>query len=321
MRQPYPPIKPYAIQHLPVSDGHTLYIEESGNPKGIPAVYLHGGPGSNTMPFHRQLFDPTAYRIILFDQRGCGQSTPLGSIEDNTTWHLVADMEAIREALGINQWLVCGGSWGSTLALAYAQTHPARVHALVLRGIFLCRPSEVAWTYQFGTSELFPEQWQAFQAPIPPAERHDMLAAYHRRIHGSDEQVAQACGYAWSTWELSTSTLIPKPQAPHSDPEALKSTVTMARIETHYFVNNAFFEPGQGLLDKAHLLKDMPTWIIQGHYDVVCPPVSAWELHQAMPHATFWLVDDAGHSITEPGITDGVLRANDAVRDMVLTTR
>ncbi len=305
----YPAIEPYATRQLQVDQAHTLYVEECGNPSGIPAVFLHGGPGAGCEPAHRCFFDPEHYRIVLFDQRGSGRSTPHASLEDNTTWHLVADMERIREALDIERWLVFGGSWGSTLALAYAETHPQRVLALVVRGIFLCRDEEVRWFYQEGASWVFPDWWQDFLAPIPEPERGDMLQAYHRRLTGVDEVARMAAAKAWSVWEGRTATLLPNEdvRAHFSDPHV---ALSLARIESHYFVNHAFFEPDQ-LLRDAGRLADIPGLIVQGRYDLICPMRSAWDLHRAWPSAGLEVVPDAGHSAFDPGIRRALVAATD----------
>jgi proline iminopeptidase len=305
----YPVIEPYATRQLQVDQAHTLYLEECGNPDGIPAVFLHGGPGAGCEPGHRRFFDPQRYRIVLFDQRGSGRSTPHASLADNTTWHLVADMERIREALGIERWLVFGGSWGSTLALAYAETHPQRVLALVVRGIFLCRDEEIRWFYQEGASWVFPDWWQDFLAPIPEPEQGDMLQAYHRRLTGSDEVARMAAAKAWSVWEGRTATLLPNEdvRAHFSDPHV---ALSLARIESHYFVNHAFFEPDQ-LLRDAGRLAGIPGLIVPGRYDLICPMRSAWDLHLAWPSAGLEVVPDAGHSAFDPGIRRALVAATD----------
>ena len=306
---PYPPIEPYVRRRLAVGERHSLYVEESGNPKGIPVVFLHGGPGAGCEPGHRRFFDPARYRIVLFDQRGSGRSTPHADLVDNTTWDLVADCERIRAALGIERWMVFGGSWGSTLALAYAQTHPERVLALVLRGVFLCREAEIRWFYQEGANWVFPDWWEDFIAPIPAAERGDLLHAYHRRLTGTDEVARMAAAKAWSIWEGRTATLLANPdiQAHFSDPHV---ALSLARIECHYFVNQAFLEPDQ-LLRDAHHLTDIPGVIVQGRYDLICPLRSAWDLHRAWPSAELHIVPDAGHAAFEPGIRSALVAATD----------
>jgi proline iminopeptidase len=306
----YPPIEPHRTGMLPVSGGHALYFEESGNPAGKPAVFLHGGPGGGTDPKQRRFFDPARYRIVLLDQRGCGQSTPHASLEENTTWHLVSDLEALRTHLGIDRWLVFGGSWGSTLALAYAETHPERVTELVLRGIFLLRQSELRWFYQHGTSELFPDAWESYVAPIPEAERGDLMRAYHARLTSDDPVVRTAAAKAWSTWEAATSHLYV-----NADYVARAGTdrfaLAFARIECHYFVNGGFLERETALLEGVSKIRHIPTVIVQGRYDVVCPMVSAWELHRAFPEAELRIAIDSGHSAFEPGIVHELVLATD----------
>lgn len=303
----YPSIQPYATRALPVDEIHTLHVEECGNPDGIPAVFLHGGPGAGCEAAHRRFFDPARYRIVLFDQRGCGRSTPHAELAQNTTRDLVADLERIREALNIDRWLVFGGSWGSTLALAYAQTHPARVAALVVRGIFLCRDEEIRWFYQAGAHRIFPDWWQGFLDPIPADERDDLLHAYHRRLTGQDEIARMAAAKAWSTWEGRTATLLPNPdvQAFFAEPRV---ALSLARIECHYFVNHSFLEPNQ-LLRDAHLIAHIPGVIVQGRYDIICPMSSAWELHRAWPTARLVVVPDAGHAAFEVGIRRALVTA------------
>lgn len=309
----YPDLPPYRRGRLKVSDLHEIYFEECGNPHGKPAVVLHGGPGGGISPFLRQLHDPQDYRIVVFDQRGCGQSTPHAELRDNTTWHLVADMERLREHLGIDRWQVVGGSWGSTLALAYAETHPHRVTELIVRGIFTVRKSEIDWFYQKGADALFPDMWEAYVAPIPESERHDLVGAYHRRLTGSDLAQQLACARAWSQWEGSTLSLL-------SDPKRVEEfggdrfAIAFARIECHYFHNRGFFERDGQLLDNAHRLRGIPGVIIQGRYDVVTPMQTAWDLHRAWPEADFIVIPDAGHTATEPGIRDALIAATDQFR-------
>lgn len=304
----YSPIEPYASHRMAV-DGHDLYIEESANPAGIPAVFLHGGPGAGSDPVHRSFFDPALYRVVLFDQRGCGRSRPHAGLANNSTWHLVADLERIRERLGIERWLVFGGSWGSTLALAYAETHPDRVSALILRGIFLCRPEEIRWFYQEGANWVFPDWWQDFLAPIPAEERQDLLHAYHRRLTGDNEIARLAAAKAWSLWEGRTASLLENPYLQNQFASA-RFALALARIECHYFVNGAFLEPNQ-LLRDAHRLQGIPGVIVQGRYDLICPLRSAWELHQAWPGSELVVVPDAGHSAFEPGIRAALVAATD----------
>lgn len=305
----YPPIEPYRVHRLPVEAPHRLYVEEVGNPHGIPAVFLHGGPGAGCEAKHRSFFDPMRYRLVLFDQRGSGRSTPHAELGGNTTARLVADLEHIRVTLGIERWLVFGGSWGSTLALAYAQAHPERVSALVLRGIFLCRDEEIRWFYREGASWVFPDWWQDFLAPIPPEERDDLLGAYHRRLTGADEVARMAAAKAWSLWEGRSATLLPDAEvrSHFADPHV---ALGLARIECHYFVNRAFLEPDQ-LLRDAYRIADIPGVIVQGRYDLICPMRSAWDLHRAWPQASLQLVPDAGHSAFEPGIRRALVEATD----------
>jgi proline iminopeptidase len=309
----FPPIEPYVTYRLDVGDGHELYVEECGNPNGLPAVFLHGGPGAGCGPTHRRFFDPYRYRLVLFDQRGSGRSTPHAGLEHNTTWHLVADMERIRETLGIDRWLVFGGSWGSTLALAYAETHPKRVSALVLRGIFLCRPWEIRWFYQQGARLLFPDYWQDFVAPIPEAERDDLVHAYHRRLTGSDEAMMHRAAQAWSVWEGRCATLLPDASIRNAFADE-RLALSLARIECHYFVNDSFLGPEQ-LLRDAHRLNDIPGVIVHGRYDAICPLQSAWELHHAWPNSDFQVIDDAGHAAFEPGIAAALVAATDRCAD------
>ena len=311
MRKLYPFIEPYDSGYLDVGDGHRLYYEQCGQPNGKPAVFLHGGPGAGSGTAARRFFDPERYRIIVFDQRGAGRSTPAASLEANTTQHLIADIEALRSKLGIERWLVFGGSWGSTLALAYAQAHPAQVSELVLRGIFLLRAHEIDWFYQEGASRIFPDRWQDFLAPIPEIERDDLLQAYHRRLNDPDPKIRQQAARAWSVWEASTSALLPNKElisAFGADDLAL----ALARIETHYFVNGGFLAEENALLNGVERIRHIPCVIVQGRYDVVCPVVSAWELAQAWPEADFQIVPGAGHSAYEPDIASALVEATDA---------
>jgi len=312
MKTLYAPIEPFDSGRLKVSAVHELYYEQCGKPKGQAAVFLHGGPGGGLIPEYRQFFSPEIYRVVLFDQRGAGQSTPHASLEDNTTWHLVEDIERLREHLGIERWLVFGGSWGSTLALAYALTHPLRVSALVLRGIFLCRPKEICWFYQEGegASAIFPDIWEEYVRIIPAAEREDMLRAYHRRLMSNDEQVRLEAAKAWSIWEGSTSKLFPDQNLIAHCGEA-RFALALARIECHYFVNNAFFETDNYLIQNVALIRHIPAVIVQGRYDIVCPMMSAWDLHCAWPEAELHIIPDAGHSATELGIISALVDATD----------
>lgn len=305
----YPEIEPYETGFLDVGDGHSVYWERFGTKGAKPAVFLHGGPGGAISPTQRRLFDPALYDVILFDQRGCGKSTPHASIEANTTWHLVADIERLREMMGVETWLVFGGSWGSTLALAYAETHPERVSELVLRGVYTLTKAELDWYYQFGVSEMFPDKWERFQAPIPENERHEMMAAYRRRLTGTNREEQLRCAVAWSSWEGETITLLPNPDySDHFyDPEF---ALAFARIENHFFVHAGWLEEGQ-LLRDAVKLKDIPGVIIHGRYDMPCPAKYAWQLHKAWPKADFHLIEGAGHAYLEPGILDQLIRATD----------
>jgi proline iminopeptidase len=309
----YPEIEPFDSGTLKVSDLHTIYYEQSGNPQGKPVVFVHGGPGGGTDPKQRRFFDPKAYRIVLFDQRGCGRSTPHAELHDNTTWHLVADMEAIREHLGIAHWQVFGGSWGSTLSLAYAQRHPERVTELVLRGIFMLRKKELDWFYQEGASAIFPDTWEPYLAAIPLAERGDLMQAYYRRLTGDDAKERLAAARAWSVWEASTSFLLQsKEYMAHASEDEF--ALAFARIECHYFVNRGFFEVEDQLLRDVGKIRRIPAVIAQGRYDVVCPMMSAWDLHRAWPEARLEIVPDAGHSAYEPGIVDVLIEATDRFR-------
>jgi proline iminopeptidase len=306
----YPEIHPYAQGMLDVGSGHRIYFEESGNPHGKPVVFLHGGPGGGTDPKQRRFFDPERYRIVLFDQRGCGKSTPHASLEDNTTWHLVSDIERLRTHLAIERWQVFGGSWGSTLALAYAQKHPSRVTELVLRGIFLLRRKELLWFYQEGASEMFPDAFEQFLAPIPADERGDLMAAYHARLTSNDAKVQQAAARAWSIWEASTSFLLPHEEHVRRAGGDVFS-LAFARIESHYFANRGFLTHEDQLLDDVDKIRDIPAVIVQGRYDVVCPMTSAWALHRRWPEADLRIADDAGHSSYEPGILHELISATD----------
>jgi len=306
----YPSIEPYRTGSLRVSDVHTLYFEESGNPAGKPVVFLHGGPGGGTDGKQRRFFDPAKYRIVLFDQRGCGKSTPHASLEDNTTWHLVSDIEALRTHLGVDRWQVFGGSWGSTLALAYAEKHPERVTELVLRGIFLLRERELRWFYQWGTSELFPDAWEKYLEVIPESERGDLMHAYHLRLTSDDPAVQSRAARAWSTWEAATSHLLVNADYVARAGED-EFALAFARIECHYFVNEGFFERENQLIEDVGKIRHIPTVIVQGRYDVVCPAVTAWDLHRAFPEAELRIAPDAGHSAFEPGIVHELVTATD----------
>ena len=309
----YPPIEPYDAGRLRVSLVHELYFEQSGNPDGKPVVFLHGGPGFGTEPSHRRFFDPKAYRIVLVDQRGCGKSTPHASLEDNTTWHLVEDLEKLRAHLGIDRWQVFGGSWGSTLALAYAETHPERVTELVLRGIFLVRKREIDWFYQRGASALFPDAWEKYLAPIAEAERGDLLRAYHHRLTGSDPAEQMRAAKAWSVWEGTTSCLLAN-QALIDKTAGDAFALAFARIECHYFMHDAFIDEARDLVKGVARIRHIPATIVQGRYDVVCPMETAWELHRAWPEADLRVVPDSGHSAAEPGNLHALVEATDRYR-------
>ena len=315
LRTLYPPIETYAEGRLEVGDGHVVFWETCGNPDGKPVVFLHGGPGGGCNADHRRYFDPAKYRIVLFDQRGCGRSTPHASAPDadlttNTTWHLVDDIERLRTHLGVSRWQVFGGSWGSTLALAYAQTHPERVSELVLRGIFTLRNSEIDWFYQAGASHLYPDAWEGYLAPIPTDERDDLVAAYRARLFDADPAVHVPAGVAWTVWENSTIKLIPDVGAIADARADTVSAVAFARIENHFFSHGGWLEEGQ-LIRDAHVLAGIPGVIVQGRYDTCTPPRTAWDLHRAWPEADFTMVADAGHAASEPGIVDALVRATD----------
>ncbi len=306
----FPPIEPFHTFDLPVSDLHTIHVQQAGNQNGQPVVFLHGGPGGGIEPIYRQYFNPDKYHIILFDQRGCGKSKPFAELKENTTWDLVSDIEKIREYLGIDRWVVFGGSWGSTLSLAYAQTHPDRVRGLILRGIFLLRDKEVKWFYQDGASYIYPDAWEYYLAPIPENERHDMVGAYYKRLTDTNPEVRLEAARAWSIWEGSTSKLF-------QDMNLMERTgnerfaEAFARIECHYFTNKGFFTHENQLLDNIDIIRHIPSVIVQGRYDVVCPITTAWELHKQWPEADFHIVQDAGHSMTELGIRAELIRATE----------
>ncbi len=302
----YPEIEPYASGHLALDALHTMRWETSGNPDGVPLVFLHGGPGGGCLPHHRRFYDPAFFRIVLFDQRGCGGSTPTASLVDNTTAHLVADIERLRERLGVERWVVFGGSWGSTLALAYAQAHPDRVTGLVLRGIFLAGASEIDW-FMHGMAHVFPEAARAFVNHLPASERGDLLAAYYRRLTDPDPLVHLAAAQAWDRYEGTCSTLLPQPESMAKlDGDA--AALAIARIEAHYFVHKAFLAEGE-LLAGIPAIRHIPCTIVQGRYDIVCPPVTADSLARAWPEAEYVIVPDAGHSVREPGITRELVAA------------
>ncbi|KRE87709.1 proline iminopeptidase [Rhodanobacter sp. Soil772] len=310
LRSLYPEIEPFDSGFLPVSPLHTLYYEQSGNPNGKPVVFLHGGPGGGTNAKCRRFFDPAVYRIVLFDQRGCGKSTPHAELTDNTTWDLVADIERVREHLGVDRWQVFGGSWGSTLALAYAQTHPDKVSELVLRGIFMLRRWELEWFYQKGCDALYPDAWETYLNAIPEVERGDLMSAYHRRLTSTDAKTRTDAARAWSVWEGATSFLWQDKSHIESSAED-EFALAFARIECHYFVNGGFFEHDDQLLRNVGRIRNIPAVIVQGRYDVVCPLRSAWDLHRAWPEADLHIVQDAGHSAFEPGIVHELVEATD----------
>lgn len=316
-RSRYEPLEPFNSGMLEVSTKHKIYFEECGNPKGPAAIFLHGGPGGGCEASHRQYFDPKHYRIVLFDQRGCGRSQPFASLEENTTWDLVADIEKIREHLGISKWLVFGGSWGSTLALSYSISHPERVSSMVLRGIFLCRKRDLHWFYQDGASFVFPDDWEGFLAPIPAEERSDLMSAYHKRLTSSDKAEMLKAAKAWSKWEGSTIKLFPDASVIEHFSDDQFSTA-FARIENHYFVNGAFFKSDNWILENVKILRDkkIPAIIVHGRYDMCTPLDQAWELHKAWPEAKLEIIADAGHAASEGGIIDALIRATDKFRSL-----
>jgi proline iminopeptidase len=309
MKDLFPPIEPFFSRRLSMGNGYRIYLEQVGKPDGIPVLFLHGGPGAGCEPYHRRFFNPDHYRVVLFDQRGCGRSTPHASLEGNTTWDLVQDIETIRQQLNIEKWLLFGGSWGSTLALAYAQTHPHRVTGMILRGIFLCRDEEIQWFYQHGASRVFPDYWKDFIAPIAEHERDDLLHAYYRRLRGENDIERMAAAKAWSVWEGRTASLHPNPSVVgfFSNPH---TALSLARIECHYFINHAFLSPNQ-LLQDSYKLGGIPGVIVQGRYDLICPMTSAWELHNAWPESELKVIGDAGHSAAEPGIRSALIEATE----------
>lgn len=315
IRDLYPEIEPYNKGNLKVSDLHTLYFEECGNPNGNPVVFLHGGPGGGISPKYRRFFDPQHYRIVLFDQRGSGLSTPHAELKDNTTWDLVSDIEKIRTHLGIEKWHVFGGSWGSTLSLAYAETHPDRVKSLCLRGIFLCRKKEIDWFYQDGASKIFPDFWEPYKNHIPENERNDFVKAYYKRLTSPDPNTRLAAARVWSVWEGATSRLIPDTEFTNDfdDPEF---ALAFARIECHYFTNNAFFKTDNWLIENVDKIRHIPTQIVHGRYDVVCPIENAWELKKAFPEAKLHITPDAGHAASEAGTTSKLVETMDAFRSI-----
>jgi len=312
MRPLFPELEPYKTFRLRVSDLHELHVEEAGNPAGPPVIFLHGGPGAGVSPIHRRFFDPAFWRVILFDQRGCGKSTPLGELRENTTWDLVADVEKIREQLGIARWLVFGGSWGSTLALAYAEVHPMRVRAMILRGIFLARKSELEWSFVDGARRIFPEGWEEFVSTLSPREKGGVVFAYHRRLTSEDPEVRRKAALAWNLWEERASRLVPRLEPPAD--QDLGREIALARIEAHYFANDSFLSPSDQLLRGVDRIRDVPGIIVQGRYDMVCPAQSAWELHKGWPASRLVLVPAAGHAADEPGITDALVTATEELK-------
>lgn len=310
MQELYPIIQPYQTGTLQVSGLHSIYFEQVGNPQGKPVIFLHGGPGGGIDSIYYRYFDPAQWRVVLFDQRGCGRSTPHAELRENTTWDLVSDIEKLRTHLGIAQWVVFGGSWGSTLSLAYSQTHPDACLGLILRGIFLLRAKELRWFYQEGASYIFPDAWETYLQPIPLEEREDLIAAYYRRLTSPDAGVRSQAARAWSVWEASTSKLLPDAGLQQRFGQSYFADA-FARIECHYFVNQGFFEAEDQLLRNCQRIRHLPTVIVQGRYDVVCPMVSAWDLYQAFPEAELIVVPDAGHSMTEPGIRSALIEATD----------
>jgi proline iminopeptidase len=317
LRSLYPPIEPYSTGFLDVGDGHRVYYERVGTPGAKPAVFLHGGPGGGLSPDYRRLFDPNLYDVVLFDQRGCGRSTPHAGLEANTTWHLVADIERLRELMGVEKWLLFGGSWGSTLALAYAETHPHRVSELIIRGVYTVTRAELQWYYQFGVSELFPEKWEKFQAPIPRSERGDMIAAYRKLLTGDDRAAQIEAAKAWTLWEGETITLLPSQALSKSYSDG-HFALAFARLENHYFVHDCWMEDGQ-LLRNAHRLRGIPGVIVHGRYDMPCPVKYAYALHKAWADAAFHLIEGAGHAWSEPGILDQLVRATDRFATLGVT--
>jgi proline iminopeptidase len=307
----FPAIAPYASEHLAVSDGHTLYVEQCGNPAGLPVLFLHGGPGGGCSELSRRFFDPDRCRVVLFDQRGCGRSRPFASLEANTTWHLVEDIERLRRHLGVERWLLFGGSWGSTLALAYAERYPERALGLVLRGVFCATLAELDWFYRGGTAQLFPDAWEAFVAPLPEVERADPLAAWQRRLRHRNADIRQHAARIWTRYEFACAQLRPPAgDAVFSDDFAL----AFASIEAHYFIHEAWLAPDQ-LYRELGAVRHLPCAIVQGRYDAICPPATAWRVHRAWPGSALTLIDDAGHSAMEPGITRGLVAAVRAVAE------
>ena len=306
----FPNIEPFNTFNLPVSDLHTIYVEESGNKNGKPVIFLHGGPGGGVDPKYRRYFDPKKWRIIMFDQRGCGKSTPFAELEENTTWDLVSDIEKIRKHLSIDKWVVFGGSWGSTLSLAYSQTHPDSCKGLILRGIFLVRKKELDWFYQEGANNIFPDRWESFLEPIPVEKRDNLMQAYYEILTGEDHSKKIEAAKAWSTWEGSTVRLL-QDENFISDFSDDKFAEAFARIECHYFMNNCWFDSDNHLIENMHKIRHIPGVIIHGRYDIICPVIQAWDLHKAWPEADLHIIPDAGHSIFEDGIKNKILDYTD----------
>ncbi len=315
MKSLYSGIEPYNEFNLNVSTLHKIHVEESGNPNGKPVIFLHGGPGGGIEPLYRQYFNPEKWRIIIFDQRGCGKSTPHAELNENTTWDLVDDIEKIREYLGIQNWVVFGGSWGSTLSMSYAIKHPSRCKGLILRGIFMLRKKEINWFYQEGASYIYPDAWEYYLAPIPEAERGDLVAAYYKRLTSADDEVRIEAAKAWSIWEASTSKLFQSGDYLHHFEDS-SIAEAFARIECHYFTNGGFFDTDEWILENINQIRHIPTVIVQGRYDVVCPMISAWDLHRKFPEADFHVVQDAGHSMTEAGITSKLVENTDKYSEL-----
>jgi proline iminopeptidase len=313
LRNFYPEITPFKTEFLKVSDLHTIYVEQCGNPNGRPVIFVHGGPGGGLHADYRRYFDPQHYRIVLFDQRGAGKSTPAAELRENSTWDLVSDIEKIRTYLGIRDWIVFGGSWGSTLALAYAETHPAKVKGLILRGIFLCRPSEIKWFYQFGASEIFPDVWESYSHYIPENERGDFVTAYYKRLTHENADIRLAAAKIWSKWEAATSRLVADLTAIEAFDEPTLA-LQFARIECHYFTNNAFFNTDNYLIENVAKIRHIPTAIVQGRYDVVCPARSAWDLHRAFPESELYIIPTSGHAASEPGTRSKLIELTDKFR-------
>ena len=315
MKPLYPEIEPYNEFNLKVSELHTIHVEESGNKNGKPVIFLHGGPGGGIEPVYRQYFNPKKWRIIIFDQRGCGKSFPHAELKENTTWDLVADIENIRCHLDIDKWVVFGGSWGSTLSLTYAIRHSERCKGLILRGIFMIRNQEIDWFYQEGASNIYPDAWEKYLAPIPEDERYDLVSAYYKRLTSDNKSTRLEAARAWSIWEASTSKLLPSNDSlhPFDNPKVAEA---FARIECHYFKNGGFFESDEWILENTAYVENLPTVIVQGRYDVVCPATSAWELHKKLPKADFHIIPNAGHSITEEGIAAKLVEYTDKYSDL-----